>query len=699
MAPARRVSVPATTTTTAGTTATSAPAAPGTTSGDAAATGAARAVGGSGTTSAAEPERLGAYGTTTAGVDEALARALGRLEPDVAAFLAGAGDLAPAATTAEWTTPLADLRAEVGHLGRWVAGVGAAFRAAGADGDGDGVYRASDELLAPLVGRAVRSEHLEVVASQLATLHERARTGDLDLTAAELARLVAAARLVVDGAADPGTEAERLVAAMGSGDLVAALTLLSSGAADATGTDHTAVAALLDLGHILSLGLESDPARAERWADEIADHAVFGTLPTPLVEGLAVMAGGNAPGTSVLGPEVVRALVAGGQSAPVGGLVHRLYGTTDPLAPVTTVAAACGPDGSYVQAPLAHAVTRRALDDPATMVRVFGGEAPDAYDAVRGEVLVAAVDPSLPDHRRVLLADDLAHHYVAARESTVVTTFGLRLYSPTVTEGFGAALQPLLDHWEGSEAGEIVVRRGPGDTMTSSDRHLWDAVAALGQDSGGSAGLSSALAGTTTSRLAASAATGAERARAGMPTGIPPFGADDLDQLGEVYRVVAGRVGNARFNAVVDAVGTDGNRLEAALASVSRGVAGEVPGGSTLAGAAEALTILTQDHPDVTGVGPTTGGLAVHLTRDLVAFNLQARPDLATPGVIAALREATASDGALGVHLLVHDDRAPLHTSGGRALADLQRLVDQQEEKIDLDLALALDELTRRRAG
>ena len=662
-------------------------------------TGADRAVGGSGTTSAAEPERLGAYGMTTAGVDEALARALGRLEPDVAAFLAGAGDLAPATTTAEWTIPLADLRAEVGHLGRWVAAVGAAFLAAGADGDGDGVYRASHELLAPLVGRAVRSEHLDVVATQLATLHERARAGDLDLTAGDLARLVAAARLVVDGAADPGTEAERLVAPMGSGDLVTALMLLSSGAADATGTDHTAVAALLDLGHILSLGLESDSARAERWADEILDHAVFGTLPAPLVEGLAVMAGGNAPGTSVLGPEVVGAVVAGGRSAPVGGLVHRLYGTTDPLAPVMTVAAARGPDGSYVQAPLAHAVTRRAVDDPATMVRVFGGDAPDAYDAVRGDVLVAAVDPSLPDDRLVLLADDLAHHYVAATESTVVTTFGLRLYSPTVAEGFGAALQPLLDHWQGSEAGEIVVRRGPGDTMTSSDRHLWDAVAALGQDAGGAAGLSSALAGTTTSRLAASAATGAERARAGMPTGIPPFGADDLDQLGEVYRVVAGRVGNARFNAVVDAVETDGDRLEAALASVSRGIAGEVPGGSTLAGAAEALTILTQDHPDVTGVGPTTEGLAVHLTRDLVAFNLQARPDLATPGVIAALRQATASDGDLGVHLLIHDDRAPLHTSGGRALADLQRLVDQQEEKIDLGLALALDELTPRRAG
>ncbi|HET9608553.1 MAG TPA: hypothetical protein VFP06_03035 [Acidimicrobiales bacterium] len=685
------VSVPATRSTSATTA--------GTRATGAAATAAVLAAGGSGTTSAAEPERLGAYGTTAAGVDEALARALGRLEPDVAAFLAGAGDLAPAAATADWTTPLADLRAEVGHLGRWVADMGAAFLAAGADGDGDGVYRASDEVLAPLVGRALRSEHLEVLAAQLATLHERARSGDLDLTAGDLAQLVSAARLVVDGAADPRTEAERLVAAMGSGDLVTALTLLSSGAADATGSDHTAVAALLDLGHILSLGLESDPARTERWADEIVDHTVFGTLPGPLLEGLAVMAGGNAPGTSVLGSEVAGALVAGGRSAPVGGLVHRLYGITDPLAPVMTSAATRGPDGAYVQATLAHAITGRAVDDPAAMVRIFGGEAPRAYDAVRRDVLVAAVDPSLPDDRRVLLADGLAHHYVAARESPVATTFGLRLYSPTVTEGFGTALQPLLDHWQGEAAGRVSVESPDGRQVTLGDGRLWGAVGHLGQDPGGTLGLSSALTGTTTTRLAASYATASDLARAGAPTGVSPFTPDDLDRLGEVYRTVASTVGNARFNAVVDAVESDGDRLEAALTSVTQGVVSELPGGATVTSAAEALDILTRDQPEVTGGGSTMSGLAVHLTRDLVAFTLQARPDLATPGVVAALREAKATDGDLGVHLLIHDDGAPLDTGGGRALADLQRLVDHQEERIDLELALALDEVTQREGG
>ena len=35
----------------------------------------------------------------------------------------------------------------------------------------------------------------------------------------------------------------------------------------------------------------------------------------------------------------------------------------------------------------------------------------------------------------------------------------------------------------------------------------------------------------------------------------------------------------------------------------------------------------------------------------------------------------------------------------GLALADLQRLVDQQEERIDLELALALDEVTLREGG
>ncbi|HEX6422337.1 MAG TPA: hypothetical protein VFZ79_02600 [Acidimicrobiales bacterium] len=666
---------------------------------------AARAGGPTGTSSggapgsaSAQPERLGAYGTTAAGVDEALARDLGRLEPDVAAFLAGAGDLA-ATAAGDWTTPLVDLRADVAHLGGWVADVGAAFLAAGADGDVGGVYRASEGALAPLVGPALRCGHLDALAVQLATLHERARAGDPGLTGGELAQLLASARLVVDGGADPRAEAEGLVAAMGPGDLLTALALLSSGAAGATGTDHAAVAALRDLGHVLSLGLESDPARAERWADEIVDHAVFGTLPDSLVEGLAVMAGGNAPGTSALGAEVVGALVAAGGSAPVGGLVHRLHGTTDPLAPAMVAAATRGPDGTYAQAALAHAVTRRAADDPATMVRVFGGDAPAAYDGVRRDVLTAAVDPSLPGERRVLLADDLAHHYVAARETPATTMFGLRLYSPTVVEGFGAALQPLLDHWQGGATGRIGVEAPGANQVTLSDASLWDAVGHLGQDPGGTTGLSSALAGTTTTRLTAGYATGVDLARAGSPSTVSPFGAEDLDHLGEVYRTVATTVGNVRFDAVVDAVESDGDRLGAALASVSHGVVSEVPGGSTLAGATAALDILTRDDTQVTGGGSTMSGLAVHLTRDLVAFNLQARPDLATPGVVAALGAAKAADGDLGVHVLLHDDRAPLDTTGGDALAELQRLVDRQEEKIDLELASALDEVVRRRAG
>jgi hypothetical protein len=653
----------------------------------------------SSTTSSAEPGRLTAFGTTAGSIDDALGLTAAALAADAATFFTGAGAFAPPGSADDWVAPLRSLQAEVAHLGAWVAGVGRAFIDAGTDADGDGIYDAADDVLASRVGRAVLSEHRAYLAEQLSTLCERAASDERDLTPAEVAHVLAMARALVDRSPDPQAEAQMLIAAMGAADLDTAIRLLETGASDAASTDHPAVAGLLDLGHVVSLGLEGQPSRAERWADALVDHrTLFGDIPGGSAEGLAVMGAGNAPGTSVFGAEVFGGLLAHAGSTPVLGLVHRLYGTTDPLAPIVTTAATRRPDGSFDQAPLAHAIVRHAADedDGRSLVRLFGGhDAPVAYDTARRDVLMAAVDPSLPADQRVRLSYDLAGHYVEARESPVATDLGYRFYSPAVTQGFAASTQPLLDHWQGDDPGIIHVETAEGSTLDLTGGVLWDAVGHLGEDPGGAEGLSTALGGTTTARLTASYTTAAERARADVPTTVHPFGPEGLDQLGDVYRVMSTTVGNARFQSVVDAAESDGGRLDAGITSVAYGLAGELPGGSTAAGVTEALDILTSETPEVTGGGSTTAGLAVRLTRDLVAFNLLAHPDLATPGLTTALQAAKQEQGDLGVYRLLHDDRAPLNTPDGMALADLQALVDNQEERIGLDLALAADELTR----
>ncbi|HEX6419898.1 MAG TPA: hypothetical protein VFZ77_15460, partial [Acidimicrobiales bacterium] len=429
--------------------------------------------------SCAEPSRLAAYGEAAGAVDEALARTVARLESGIAAFVAGAGELAPAGTD-QWITPVAGVRAEVAHLGRWVAGVGACFQAAGGDGDRDGVHVAADSAVAGVVGRAALAEHRALLAAELATLHERARTGDPEAGDAGVARTLALARLLVDDAADPRAEARRLVAAMEAGDLVAALAALAPAAGGAGTADHPAVVGLRDLGYVMSLGLEGDAARAERWARQVRGTAVLDALPPVLAEGLAVAATGNAPGTATFGAEMV-AVLAEAEPAPALGLTRRLYGTTDLVAPALATAAGLGDGGVPVQAPLAHAIVARAVDDPAAMLRLLGGADPDAYDAVRRDVLVAAVDPSLDAGRRIRLANDLAMHYAAAREG-VVAPFGLRPYDALAREGFGAALQPLLEHWQGGVAGRVAV---DGGGVVLDDAPLWRAVGHLGQDAGG----------------------------------------------------------------------------------------------------------------------------------------------------------------------------------------------------------------------
>jgi hypothetical protein len=670
----------------------------------------------SGTTSSAEPDRLAAYETTVAPVDEALALSTVRFATGIGAFFAGAGSFAPPGSAEEWAAPLLSVRAESSYLATWVTAVGEAFRQAGADPDGDGIYGdVPDDALAPMVGRPVLSEQRAYLAEQLSTLYERAAAGQLDLTSSEMARLLAMARDLVDSSPDPQAEAELLIAAVGPRDVDTAVRLLGSGAGDATDLHHPAVAGLLDLGNVISLGLENQPSRADRWADElVTPRTILGGLSGEQAEAFGVMGAGNAPGTSSFGTALFGALVNSAGRTPLGSLVHRLDGTTDPLAPMMTAAAARRPDGTFAQAPLAHGMVRAMLDadDGASLVRGFGGDVPERYGGVRRDVLAAAVDTSLPAEQRARLSHDLAGHYVEACESEAAAMLDGRFYSPAVTEGFAVAMQPLLEGWQERPAGSIVVGAealadagtggaagdaGPAGTLELDDGVLWSAVGHLGEAPGGAEGLSTALAGATTARLAAGYAATAELSGAGFQSPDPIDG-DHLDQLGAVYRRVVSAVGNARFRSVVDAVESDGGGLEAAAASVAYGIAGEVPGGSTAAGVTEALSILAADGTETTGGGSALRGLASSLSRDLVAFNLMARPDLATDGLVAALREARASGDESALYRLVHDSSAVLSTGGGAALLELQQLVDQQEERIALDLAVGLDEMTRTEA-
>jgi hypothetical protein len=295
------------------------------------------------TTSSAEPARLESYEPALAPVDDGFAAVTWRLAADLGAFFVGAGEFAPAGPADDWIAPFVSLRAESSYLAGWVTSVGAAFRVAGGDPDGDGVYDGvSDTALSAQVGRPVRVEQLAYLAEQLGTLRERATAGELHLSPDELARLLAMASDLVASAPDPQAEAELLVAAMGPGDVVEALWLLESDATEATDLDHPAVTGMLDLGYIVSLALERQPARADRWADEIVDGRTagpgaraFGTVG----EGAAVMGAGNAPGTAVFTAALFADLVERNVSTPEGGLVDRLYGATVPGAPVLATAA------------------------------------------------------------------------------------------------------------------------------------------------------------------------------------------------------------------------------------------------------------------------------------------------------------------------------------------------------------------------
>ncbi len=644
-------------------------------------------------TSSAEPARLESYGTAMQPIADDIATAATKLDTALEGFRTGAGDFAPSTSTASsWSAPLRTLHDELAYLGAWTTRIGGWFRDAADDPDGNGVYGTDDELTFAL-GSPILAVERRRVAAELASLRERARRGDLDLGPDEVAALVERARTLLDAAADPQAEAQLLTAAMGPGDVVTALTVLESVDLDDLSSLATSIAAMRDLGRVVSLGLEDQPERAERWADEIVTQKlvagpIWGT--GAATESIAVMGSGNAAGTSVLTGAIFGQLITRTGPTPRGGIVDRAYGVTDPAAPILATAAAID-DGLHPQARLAHDVVRRTLDaGHDTVGDVFDdndGAQPldpvvhDEYQTQLGAVLAASVDYTLPPEARRRLAYDLATYYVTDQRLLGGD------FSAPVTRGFGAATQPLLETWNGSTAGAITLTEASGP---APDDVLWDAARALAGEPGGSAGLNAAIEGTTTVRLGGLV----DPTLAGSNGDYGPYHGDDLRELGEVYWRLAAEVGNERFNSIVDALETD-TRVQDATMAVVTGVAGEVPGGSTAAGITEALVTYSTGPPGVTGGGNPIDGLAAHLTRDLVIHNVETVPELQSDTQLrTVIEEVCRTRGQVGLHDLVHGSEHELDDVAGPGLDRLRALIDAQESNVNLPLAEAIGDLT-----
>ncbi len=449
-------------------------------------------------TSSAEPERLAAFAPAEAASAEVLAAALGRLSTDLAALDATVGPYAPVSFAPEDSlAALDEVRGWSSHLASWVTAVGEAFRTAGRDPDGDGVVRVRDRAVG-LVGRAALDDQRDWLADQLATIHERVRAGE-GVDARRLARVVALAHELVDGAPDPAAEARRLIERMGPADAGDAVRIFSRAAAEASRPDDPAVVALADLGHVVSLGLEGDEARAAHWAEVLTrpDMAIA-RLPGRTTEALALFGAGNAPGTSTFGALLAVGLLAHGSAAPTLGVSWRLYGSGDPLAPI--IAAATERDASgFTQPRLANRIVDRLLSTGGgePLARALGGDG--AVAPGRSRLLLAAVDPAAGEHERMGVAVALASHYHDVHAHVTAILPGFHIYEREATAAFAAATQPLFEHLSvGNDSGELTIgtwRYGDGEL-------LWNAVADFAADPAGTDGLGAALAGATTARLA-----------------------------------------------------------------------------------------------------------------------------------------------------------------------------------------------------
>ncbi len=449
-------------------------------------------------TSSAEPERLAAFAPAEAASADVLATSLGRLSTDLASLDAVVGFYALASFASdECLAAVDDVRAWSSHLASWVTAVGEGFRTAGRDPDGDGIVRVRDRAVG-LVGRASLDDQRDWLADQLATIDERVRAGE-SVDPRRLARVVALAHQLVDGAPDPAAEARRLIARMGPADARAAVRIFSRAAAGASRPNDPAVVALADLGRVVSLGLEGDEARAARWVDVLTrpDLAVA-RLPRRTTEALALFGAGNAPGTSTFGALLAVGLLAHGSTAPTLGVSWRLYGSEDPLAPIIATATERDASG-FTQARLANRIVDRLVSTGSgePLARALGGDG--AVAAERSRLLPAAVDPAAGEHERMTVAVALAAHYHDVHAQVAAIVPGFRIYERDATAAFGAATQPLFEHLSvGDENGELTI----GTRKFGDGRVLWHAVADFAADPGGTDGLGAALAGATTARLA-----------------------------------------------------------------------------------------------------------------------------------------------------------------------------------------------------
>lgn len=647
-------------------------------------------------TSSAEPFRLTLFGLGVQPVADDVGVGATSVEAAMSGFISGAGEFAPATSAVDWAAPLRTLRDEIAHLGSWTARVGDWFREAGADADGDGVFGADDEgRLSVIVGSPVLAEERLRLAAALAALHEQARSGASSVTQADLATLMGQARSVVSTSGHPQAEAELLTATMGAGDVVAALLLLEPGDHDDRSAIDVSVTALRDLGYLLSLGLEDQPERAERWADEILTEKVAAGPAWDIgsaVESVAVMASGNAAGTSMVTGALYSQLISRTGSTPQGGLVDRLYGVTAPGAPILVTAAAVDAHGSRPQAPLAHEVVSRTVEagalrqvfDRDAGAGVFEPEVSRRYQAHLGEVLAASVDSSVDRIDRQTLAYEITNEFVTGRSAPLV---GDHPFSAEVTRGLAGATQPLLESWTGVATGSI---EGGWSHGLVSDDILWEAVGYLADVPGGVAGLQDAVEGLTTVRLGELA----DPARVAGGGELGPFDSSDLVELGETYQRLAYEVGNERFNSLVDAAEQGVQPADASL-SVVYGVIGEVPGGSTLAGVVEGLRGFAADAPHVTEGGSPIEGLELRLTRDLILQNLATDPALGADRQLGAvLEQVSARQGEVGLHDLVHGSQHALNDEAGPGLTRLRDLIQRQEATVNLAVARMGAELT-----
>jgi hypothetical protein len=586
---------------------------------------------------------------------------------------------------------LAGCLVRVGGVDDQVAVVADAFERADTPGDGR-LHRIDDAHLVALglssiYGERRRRELRARAVDELVSLRERIAAGDVDeTTVGELVAVLALLRRLVDTASDGGVEAADLIGPMGPGDLHEALALLEDHARDhrSLAEESGPVRAIADLAHVVSLGLDRQPGRARRWAADLAGRRDV-AYDKQALEGLVLLGAYNAPGTHRFGVALVDQMY-GALPVPTGGLVDRVHRTTSPLAPVLATAARQPALASGIVNHLLASDPDRDADGRERPMRfdvVFERSPRDfrftgISDSLLGAVIVAAVDPELPAGQRMRTAHHLAEHYVSVGDAA---------YAGEVTQGFAAATQPLLERWLAASGSEGGAGGEPAPDGDPSLALLPEALGRYGATSDGVNGLRAALSEVTT--IALDRAEDAAQKNPGSEPAYLPFHRGGLERVGELHGLVVTAVGNERFRSAFERAGGGAGRAAEASA---RGLVEELPGGSSVAGLFEAVAAL--DGDPAAGGSPAIG-LRPQVTNELVERNLAARPDLATPEVVAHLEQARRTDEVWGVHDLIH--RSDLYdnpTHGGPALERLRMIVSAQRACVDMRTNDAVAELT-----